>query len=170
MNAVAASTSNPANELEVAADSDSAHVGSSACLDHASQHFIRLPDTMFSSIMAAKPSLNPHYQEVKAEADAWIGLIGIVFIFDDRGCEEITCSDIFNKFDEGRLSTDLAVAEEEIKQTMALMKDGAPLISMEDNPIQHIYQTCWYRLSKSRGLEIHNRRIFAIIDSFNHPT
>ncbi|RAH61036.1 hypothetical protein BO85DRAFT_484788 [Aspergillus piperis CBS 112811] len=60
---------------------------------------------------------------------------------------------LHSEFDEGRLNTDLAAAEEEIEQSMALMKNDAPLISMEDNAIQHVFQSCWYRLKQSRGLE-----------------
>lgn len=33
--------------------------------------FVRIPD-LFSSIMATKPTVNPHYFQVKAEGDRWI--------------------------------------------------------------------------------------------------
>ncbi|KAI9035559.1 terpene synthase family protein [Aspergillus affinis] len=142
-----------------------------------SPHYIHVPD-MFSSIMAVKPVVNPHYHEVKFKADAWIArtisasqqwaarnskvdlayLASIwapycdeealrmmvdwnhwVFLFDDQ-------------FDEGHLSTNLAAADEEIKQTLALMEDDAPVVRSEENPIRHVFQTCWYRLKKVREI------------------
>lgn len=45
---------------------------------------ITIPD-MFVSFMAQKPVVNPHYEQVKAESEAWIA----EYIFPFHGCIDI---------------------------------------------------------------------------------
>jgi len=50
------------------------------------------------------------------------------------------------EFDEGRLKEDLSAAEEEIRQTSAIMSGNAPRYTPESNSIRYIFQTCWDRV------------------------
>ncbi|KAI1091352.1 Presilphiperfolan-8-beta-ol synthase [Rostrohypoxylon terebratum] len=144
--------------------------------------FVRLPD-LFSSIMSSKLVVNPNYFKVKPEGERWIARVmnmdertqvknreadlcyisaiwapdadedalrfildwnHWVFLFDDQ-------------FDEGHLKDDLIAAKEELDQTMAIMEDGAQLISPEDSKLRHIFQTLWLRYKQSASIEYQQR-------------
>jgi len=64
-----------------------------------------------------------------------------VFIFDDQ-------------FDEGHLMTDPIAAQEECDRNMAIMEDGHLPIDVEDNPIQHVFQSIWQRIKKRSSPEM----------------
>ncbi|KAM0364334.1 hypothetical protein ACHAO7_009394 [Fusarium culmorum] len=57
---------------------------------------------------------------------------GWVFAFDDR-------------FDNGPFANNLDKAREEIKQARFVLDDDHPIISPEDDPLQHTLQSCWIR-------------------------
>ncbi|KAF7956989.1 hypothetical protein EAE96_004311 [Botrytis aclada] len=146
--------------------------------------FVRVPD-FFSSIMATKPVVNLNYFAAKAKGDRWIArvmnfnkavaarnskvdlcfLASIwapdapedrlvmmldwnhwVFLFDDQ-------------FDEGHLKEDPAAAAEEVKQTIAIMADNAPLYTVESNPLRYVFQKCWERLKSVCSQEMQQRWI-----------
>ncbi|KAI0887012.1 Presilphiperfolan-8-beta-ol synthase [Annulohypoxylon maeteangense] len=143
---------------------------------------VRIPD-LFSSIMSPRPVVNPHYFKVKVDGERWIAklmkwdqkMIAMntrvdfcylaslwaptadeaalrvvldwahwVFLFDDQ-------------FDEGHLKDDPAAAQDEVNQTMAIMEEGAALISPEENPIRHVFQTCWLRVKENSTPEFQQR-------------
>ncbi|KAI0111201.1 Presilphiperfolan-8-beta-ol synthase [Nemania sp. FL0031] len=149
-----------------------------------SSTFVKIPD-LFSSIMSAEPLMNPHYERIKPQADAWATMVydldvhmakrnakvdfaymsalwapyadeeayrmiidwnHWVFAFDDQ-------------FDEGHLSDDSDLAQQEIDATVAIMSNDHPPISKEMNPIQHVFQTVWKRLQERAGPEQQNRWI-----------
>ncbi|TGO18467.1 hypothetical protein BPAE_0381g00040 [Botrytis paeoniae] len=146
--------------------------------------FVRVPD-FFGSLMATKPIVNPNYFTAKARGDRWIArvmnfnkamaarnskvdlcfLASIwapdasedrlvmmldwnhwVFLFDDQ-------------FDEGHLKEDPAAAAEEVKQTIAIMDENAPLYTPESNPLRCVFQKCWERLKSASSQEMQQRWI-----------
>ncbi|KAI1124634.1 Presilphiperfolan-8-beta-ol synthase [Nemania abortiva] len=143
-----------------------------------------IPD-MFSSIMSVQPVLNPYYETVKPEADAWAAM---VYKLDEKMAERNQKADfaymnaiwapqadeeayrmmvdwhhwVFafdDQFDEGPFKVDPALAQNEIDATIAIMTDEHPLITKEENPIRHIFQTTWKRLQKRAGIELQERWI-----------
>ncbi|KAI0516858.1 Presilphiperfolan-8-beta-ol synthase [Xylaria bambusicola] len=147
-----------------------------------SRRFVRIPD-LFSSIMARKPVVNPNYFQVKAEGDSWIAQI---MRWDEETRTKYvqvdfcyissiwvtTCDDealrltldwqywVFlfdDQFDEGHLRDDPVAAQEEVNATMAIMTDDQPLIQPDQNPIRHIFQTCWRRIKKRASPELQQR-------------
>ncbi|RHZ53952.1 hypothetical protein CDV55_104405 [Aspergillus turcosus] len=148
----------------------------------AKHDFVFVPD-MFSSIMAVKPVVNPHYHEVKPKADAWITRI---ISADDKWASRNSRVDLCflasiwapycdeealrmmvdwnhwvflfdDQFDEGHLSTDLQAAQDEIDRTMAIMSDTEPPVRAEDNPIRYVFQTTWDRLKQRASPELQIR-------------
>ncbi|KAI3334512.1 Presilphiperfolan-8-beta-ol synthase [Ustulina deusta] len=136
---------------------------------------VNIPD-MFSSIMSVEPLINPHYEKIKPQADAWAAM---VYNLDKKMAKRNSKADfaymnaiwaphadeeayrmmvdwhhwVFafdDQFDEGHLSDDSDLAQEEINATIAIMTDDHPPISKETNPIQHVFQTTWKRLQKQR--------------------
>ncbi|KAF2965292.1 hypothetical protein GQX73_g8299 [Xylaria multiplex] len=150
--------------------------------EHELRRSVRIPD-LFSSIMAARPAVNPNYFKVKAEGDRWIAKI---MNLDDKTSAKNTRADfcllcsmwvpnadeealrttldwsywIFffdDQFDEGHLRNDPIAAREEIDRTIAIMEEGAVLYTPEQNPLRYVFQTCWQRLVKYASPE-HQRR------------
>ncbi|KAI0487794.1 Presilphiperfolan-8-beta-ol synthase [Xylaria cf. heliscus] len=145
---------------------------------------VNIPD-MFSSIMSVDPLMNPHYEKVKPEADAWAAM---VYNLDEKMAKRNAKADfaymnaiwaphadeeafrmmvdwhhwVFafdDQFDEGHLADDSDLAQEEIDATIAIMSDEHPPISKEENPIRHVFQTTWKRLQKRAGPEQQGRWI-----------
>ncbi|KAL7818357.1 terpenoid synthase [Trichoderma gracile] len=127
-----------------------------------------IPD-LFSSIMAVEPSINPHYKEVKAEADAWFksllqleGKAEAKFNKTDFGFAAAvwapsadkdrfrTAVDWANwvKFDEGHLAKDPAAAQAEIDSILAIL-DDKPNLAQTDKPLIYAFQSIWDRIKMS---------------------
>ncbi|KAJ8132310.1 hypothetical protein O1611_g1315 [Lasiodiplodia mahajangana] len=146
--------------------------------------FVKIPD-LFSSIMSAEPLMNPHYEKIKPQADAWAAT---VYDLDEHTAKRNERVDfaymsalwapyadedayrmvidwnhwIFafdDQFDEGHLSDNLDLAQKEIDATIAIMGNDHPPISKEVNPIRHVFQTLWQRLQKQAGPEQQHRWI-----------
>ncbi|TRX96398.1 hypothetical protein FHL15_002670 [Xylaria flabelliformis] len=156
-------------------------------LSDSSQDFVKsvnIPD-MFSSIMSVEPLINPHYEKIKPEADAWAAMI---YNLDEKMAKRNAKADfaymnaiwaphadeeayrmmvdwhhwVFafdDQFDEGHLSDDSDLAQQEIDATIAIMNDEHPPVSKEENPIRHVFQTTWKRLQKRAGPEQQQRWI-----------
>ncbi|KAI0424115.1 Presilphiperfolan-8-beta-ol synthase [Xylaria sp. FL1042] len=136
---------------------------------------VNIPD-MFSSIMSVEPLINPNYEKVKPEADAWAAM---VYNLDENMAKRNAKADfaymnaiwaphadaeayrmmvdwhhwVFafdDQFDEGHLSDDSKLAQEEIDATIAIMSDDHPPIPKETNPIRHVFQTTWKRLQQQQ--------------------
>ncbi|KAI1267885.1 Presilphiperfolan-8-beta-ol synthase [Xylariaceae sp. FL1019] len=134
---------------------------------------VNIPD-MFSSIMSVEPLINPHYETIKPEADAWAAMI---YDLDEKMAKRNAKADfaymnaiwaphadeeayrmmvdwhhwVFafdDQFDEGHLADDPDLAKQEIDATIAIMSDDHPPISKAENPIRHVFQTTWKRLQK----------------------
>ncbi|KAI0975940.1 Presilphiperfolan-8-beta-ol synthase [Xylaria arbuscula] len=145
---------------------------------------VKIPD-MFSSIMSVEPLINPHYEKIKPEADSWAAM---VYNLDEKMTKRNVQADfaymnaiwaphadeeayrmmvdwhhwVFafdDQFDEGYLSDNSQLAQEEIDATIAIMSDGHPSISKEANPIRHVFQTTWKRLQQRAGPEQQQRWI-----------
>lgn len=52
------------------------------------------------------------------------------------------------EFDEGHLSKDPALAQEEIDRNLEIMEDTQAPVQVEDNAIRYMFQTTWDRLKK----------------------
>ncbi|KAI1272131.1 Presilphiperfolan-8-beta-ol synthase [Xylaria sp. FL0933] len=150
---------------------------------------VNIPD-MFSSIMSVEPLINANYEKVKPEADAWAAM---VYNLDEKMTKRNVKADfaymnaiwaphadeeayrmmvdwhhwVFafdDQFDEGHLSDDIKLAQQEIDATVAIMTDEHPPISKETNPIRHVFQTTWKRLQQ--GTEQQQRWIKNHMDYF----
>lgn len=138
---------------------------------------------MFSSIMASKPIVNPHYRDVKPYADRWITKI----MQADEECAaknskmdlcylaSVTTPDAdeealrvvvdWNKwvflfddqFDEGHLSNDPIAAQKEIDKTIALMGEMEPPVQREADPIRWLFQNMWNRVKKRTTPDLQQR-------------
>ncbi|KAI1746642.1 Presilphiperfolan-8-beta-ol synthase [Xylaria castorea] len=154
-------------------------------LSNSYQDFVKsvnIPD-MFSSIMSVEPLINSHYEKVKPEADAWAAMI---YNLDETMAKRNAKADfaymnaiwaphadeeayrmmvdwhhwVFafdDQFDEGHLSDDSDLAQQEINATIAIMSDEHPPIPKKENPIRHVFQTTWKRLQKRAGPEQQER-------------
>ncbi|KUI56708.1 Presilphiperfolan-8-beta-ol synthase [Cytospora mali] len=143
---------------------------------------VRIPD-LFSSIMATKPTVNPHYHDVKPYADRWIAKI---MQADDEWATKNSKADfcylsslwvpnadeealrvvvawnewIFHfddQFDEGHLSNDPLAAQEEIDMTMALMGEMELPLQREANPIHWLFQNIWNHFKKRASPDLQQR-------------
>jgi hypothetical protein len=134
---------------------------------------IRIPD-MFSSIMAVKPVVNPHYHDVKPRADAWIAkIMGADAKWSQRNSRVDLCylASIWapecdaaalrimvdwnhwvflfdDQFDEGHLSHDLNAAKAEVDVMIAIMEGTGPVYDASRDPIRYVYQNTWDRVQK----------------------
>ncbi|GME40823.1 Terpene synthase metal binding domain protein [Neofusicoccum parvum] len=150
--------------------------------DERPKKFVRIPD-MFASIMSLEPRVNPHYRKVKPEAEKWaqdilrldekearrnskadftymasvwipdadeealrvvVDWLHWVFYFDDQ-------------FDEGHLQENPEAAKVECEATLATMDDGHPTISVEEDPLRHIFQYTWYCFKKRTSTSLQER-------------
>ncbi|KAI2464559.1 Presilphiperfolan-8-beta-ol synthase [Annulohypoxylon bovei var. microspora] len=147
---------------------------------------VLVPD-MFSSIMSAKPTVNPNYFTVKPQADAWIARtfqgngkwatknskIDYAYLAsmwaptcDEEGLRTIVdwmhwASYFDDQFDEGHLSRDLSAAREEIQIAVGIMEETQLWYLPEENPIRYIFQTTWGRMRKrsSQDLQHHSKEM-----------
>ncbi|KAH0491851.1 hypothetical protein TgHK011_003256 [Trichoderma gracile] len=129
-----------------------------------------IPD-LFSSIMAVEPSINPHYKEVKVEADAWFksllqleGKAEAKFNKTDFGFAAAVWAPSADKdrfrtavdwanwifyfddqFDEGHLANDPAAAQAEIDSILAIL-DDKPNLAQTDKPLIYAFQSIWDRI------------------------
>lgn len=62
-------------------------------------------------------------------------------------------TDVAAEFDEGALKDDPEKAAAECAATLATMDDGHPTISVEEDPLRHIFQYTWYCFQKVGGLD-----------------
>ncbi|KAF5240881.1 hypothetical protein FOXYS1_15427 [Fusarium oxysporum] len=88
-------------------------------------HWIKLPEALFSSIMAVEPEVNPLYKTSKALSDEWL---------------KTTIA-----FDEGTFANDPIKAAEEVIYTLATLDNIHPVVSPDENPLRHTLQSCWMR-------------------------
>ncbi|CAJ2503630.1 Uu.00g110240.m01.CDS01 [Anthostomella pinea] len=124
--------------------------------------------------MSVEPLLNPYYERVKVEADAWAAMI---YGLDERMTKRNVKANftymnaiwashadeeayrkmvdwhhwVFafdDQFDEGPFKEDAYLAQREIDATIAIMTDEHPPIPNESCPIRHVFQTTWKRLSE----------------------
>ncbi|KAI0850474.1 terpenoid synthase [Daldinia vernicosa] len=131
---------------------------------------VRIPD-LFSSIMSPKPVLNPNYAKVKAEGDEWIARImkmdektsarnkrvdfcylGALWAPDADEESLRVLLDWCHWFDEGHLKDDPVAAQEEIKETMAIMEEDVQLIEPHVNPLRYVFQLCWLAINREAEL------------------
>lgn len=61
------------------------------------------------------------------------------------------------QFDEGHLSKDPALAQEEIDGTWEILEDTQPLVQIEDNAIRYVFQTTWDRFKKRSSQDLRQR-------------
>ncbi|KAI0889276.1 Presilphiperfolan-8-beta-ol synthase [Annulohypoxylon maeteangense] len=145
-----------------------------------------VPD-MFSSIMSAKPIVNPNYFSVKPQADAWLART-----FGQNGkwatknskvdyaylasmwaptCDEEALRTIVDwmhwasyfddQFDEGHLRKDLSAAQEEIGIAVGIMEETQPWYAPEQCPLRYVFQTTWERIKKrsSQDMQQHSKQM-----------
>ncbi|TFB01049.1 Presilphiperfolan-8-beta-ol synthase [Trichoderma ghanense] len=136
-----------------------------------------IPD-LFSSIMAVEPTINPHYKDGKAEADAWFksllqlkGKAEATFNKTDFGFAAAvwapsaekdrfrTAVDWANwvfyfddQFDEGHLANDPAAAQAEIDSILAILNNESSY-TQADKPLIYAFQSIWDRIKMVCGLQ-----------------
>ncbi|KAK8017298.1 isoprenoid synthase domain-containing protein [Apiospora rasikravindrae] len=128
-----------------------------------------VPD-MFTSIMSVEIVQNPHYVEVKKEADAWVAeILGysekqaarnsradfayMVSWWVGPHCDADTLRTLIDWnhwFDEGHLKDDIYGAAREIIHMMSLLDNGHPGITREEDPLGYIFQHVYRKLQKYR--------------------
>ncbi|ETR98646.1 terpenoid synthase [Trichoderma reesei RUT C-30] len=118
-----------------------------------------IPD-LFSSIMAVEPTINPHYKDVKAEADAWFksllqlkGKAEATFNKTDFGFAAAVWAPSADK-DRFRTAVDWAnwifyfddpAAQAEIDSILAIL-DDKPTLAQTDKPLIYAFQSIWDRI------------------------
>ncbi|OTA07723.1 hypothetical protein A9Z42_0086270 [Trichoderma parareesei] len=121
--------------------------------------------------MAVEPTINPHYKDVKAEADAWFksllqlkGKAEATFNKTDFGFAAAVWAPSADKdrfrtavdwanwifyfddqFDEGHLANDPAAAQAEIDSILAIL-DDKPTLAETDKPLIYAFQSIWDRI------------------------
>ncbi|KAF4468445.1 pentalenene synthase [Fusarium albosuccineum] len=166
------------------------------CLDHIHHadrllnepdgRWIKLPEALFSSIMAVEPEINPMYKTSKALSDEWLRN---ALCMDDKTASIWSRLDIAymsaicaphtdvetlklmndwngwvfafdDPFDEGTFANDPIKAAEEVIYTLATLDNIHPRVSPEENPMRHTLQSCWNRFRKraSPGLQYRWKR------------
>ncbi|KAK7998523.1 terpenoid synthase [Apiospora marii] len=99
-----------------------------------------IPD-LFTSILSVDPVQNPHYEQVKKDADLWIAKV----------CLLTKCAQAFpwdDQFDEGHLKDDVFEAANNIIQTLSVLDDNYPDISRDEDPMSHAFQVSWHSFKK----------------------
>ncbi|RSL42582.1 hypothetical protein CEP54_015431 [Fusarium duplospermum] len=147
---------------------------SDQCFDNADGCWVKLPEALFSSIMAVEPKVNPMYQTSKSLSDEWLrdalcmsektaGIwskldiaymsaicapnadLGTLKLMNDWNGWVFAFDD---PFDEGTFANDPIKAAKEVIHTLATLDDIHPVVSPEDNPLRHTLQSCWMRFSQ----------------------
>ncbi|PTB64806.1 terpenoid synthase [Trichoderma citrinoviride] len=142
---------------------------------------VLIPD-LFSSIMAVEPTINPHYNDGKAEADAWFksllqlkGKAEATFNKTDFGFAAAVWAPSAEKerfrtvvdwanwvfyfddqFDEGHLANDPAGTQKEIDSILAILDDNHTF-SQADKPLIYAFQTIWDRIKRGATPEVRER-------------
>ncbi|OBS15789.1 hypothetical protein FPOA_12190 [Fusarium poae] len=164
----------------------------SICSDHVdipnevSDRWIRLPEALFSSIMAVEPEVNPMHKTSKALSDAWLrdalrmddktasiwSRLDIAYMSaisaPNADLETLKLMNDWNgwvfafddPFDEGSFANNPIKAAEEIIYTLAILDNIHPVISPDVNPLRHTLQSCWnrFRLRASPALQYRWKR------------
>ncbi|GKU08685.1 unnamed protein product, partial [Fusarium langsethiae] len=150
---------------------------SSICSDHVDipdqvdGRWIRLPEALFSSIMAVEPDVNPMYKTSKALSDAWLkdalrmndktasiwSRLDIAYMSaicaPNADLETLKLMNDWNgwvfafddPFDEGSFANNPIKAAEEVIYTLATLDNIHPVVSPDQNPLRHTLQSCWNR-------------------------
>ncbi|KAL4880367.1 isoprenoid synthase domain-containing protein [Aspergillus karnatakaensis] len=144
---------------------------------------VRVPD-MFSSIMSAEATVNPHHFKVKAAADSFIAEYLKMdkheaernhkadFCFcasamaPHADAEALrTMVDWLNwifyfddlyilDFDEGQLDRDPSAAQHEITQTLAILEEGNDCPDRDQHPLRYLFHTIWDRVQKRASPDV----------------
>ncbi|KAK6503363.1 hypothetical protein TWF481_008383 [Arthrobotrys musiformis] len=137
---------------------------------HDEKIIVKIPN-LFKSILATPRKINPLLEKVK-DTDIWIaeklGLGKSFQIFADieipllcssmapnasegplRAMIEWMSWVIFfhDSFDRGDLAGNTTEAAVDIIKTLAILDDDHPPINAEDDPLKHVYQCIWKRIS-----------------------
>ncbi|KAK7954637.1 hypothetical protein PG988_015331 [Apiospora saccharicola] len=150
-----------------------------------------VPD-MFTSIMSVELVQNPHYTEVKEEADAWVAeILGysekqaarnsradfayMVSWWVGPDCDAETLRTLIDwnhwafywddQFDEGHLKDDIYGSAREIIRMMSLLDDGHPGTSREEDPLGYIFQHV-YRTFQNRASPVLQYRYKKYIEQY----
>ncbi|ETS80850.1 hypothetical protein PFICI_08379 [Pestalotiopsis fici W106-1] len=144
-------------------------------LDSSEELMIRLPN-LFTDVMAGQYAKNVFYEKVKSVAERWIEQ---TLKMDEKAVERNKKADFCllsalwtpegdewglrlvtdwnhwafpwdDQFDEGHLKLDAPKAADEVMNTLAILDDTQPLISTEENPISHAFQTVWLHFKEVR--------------------
>ncbi|OJJ42246.1 hypothetical protein ASPZODRAFT_105511 [Penicilliopsis zonata CBS 506.65] len=131
---------------------------------------------IFSSIMAADPVVNIHYDGVKSECAA---AIKDLFHLDGSAVELYNKADFAylcaiwvpyadkealrtltdwqywafmfdDRFDEGPLKDDPIRAREVVRQTLSIVENGDTAVGEEDEPLMYLFKTIWLRFKKAK--------------------
>ncbi|KAM0345005.1 hypothetical protein ACHAPU_006888 [Fusarium lateritium] len=144
-------------------------------------HWIKLPEALFSSIMAVEPEVNPLYRESKALSDKWLqtalrmnektasiwSRLDIAYMSaicaPHADLDTLKLMNDWNgwvfafddPFDEGVFANDPIKAAEEVIYTLSTLDGVHPVVSAEENPLRHTLQSCWMRFRErsSPGLQ-----------------
>ncbi|KAH8645833.1 isoprenoid synthase domain-containing protein [Xylariales sp. PMI_506] len=156
--------------------SDSSDTGNSyrASDDTSREVWLRLPESLFYSIMAAEPVVNPLYEASKALSDEWVAK---ALKMDDTLARKWKKLDIAymsaicapradldtlklmndwngwvfafdDPFDEGQYTSDPMKAAEEVVRTLSLLDDVHPIVTAEESPTKYALQSCWLRFKE----------------------
>ncbi|KXJ88154.1 isoprenoid synthase domain-containing protein [Microdochium bolleyi] len=136
--------------------------------------WLRIPDSLFYSIMSVEPVVNPNYKQSKALSDPWVAE---TLRLSDKHAQKWAKLDIAymsaicapranlevlklmndwngwvfafdDPFDEGAYTHDPIKAAEEVIHTLAVLDDLHPPVDADENPVRHALQSCWQRFSK----------------------
>lgn len=156
---------------------------------------VRMPD-MFVSFLARKPQINPHYDRVKGESEAWIAeLCGysqknyqkhikadfsyFVSIWArEAGPEELrTICDWMNwvfdfddMFDEGYYSHDKEQAARHVANLMKVMEceeNGQNTSSSAEDPLLKVFESVWRRVAERSSKGTRRRFFQSMVDYMN---
>ncbi|KAM0268720.1 hypothetical protein ACHAPA_004642 [Fusarium lateritium] len=144
-------------------------------------HWIKLPEALFSSIMAVEPEVNPLYKQSKALSDEWLqtalqmnektasiwSRLDIAFMSaicaPHADLDTLKLMNDWNgwvfafddPFDEGTFANDPIKAAEEVIYTLSTLDNVHPVVSPQENPLRHTLQSCWMRFRErsSPGLQ-----------------
>ncbi|KPA42163.1 terpene synthase metal protein [Fusarium langsethiae] len=135
------------------------------------EKWIKLPEGLFSSIMAREPIVNPMYKVSKHLSDEWLknalrmdnntatiwSRLDIAFMSaicaPTADLETLKLMNDWNgwifafddRFDNGPFANNLDKAREEIKKARSVLDDVHPTVSPDDDPLRHTLQSCWIR-------------------------
>ncbi|KAJ3469712.1 hypothetical protein MRS44_003777 [Fusarium solani] len=150
-------------------------------LDNTDGRWVKLPEALFSSIMAVEPKLNPMYKTSKSLSDEWLrdalrmndkmagywSRLDIAYmsaicapnadletlkLMNDWNGWVFTFDDPFDKGDFTNIE-----ATDEVIDTLNMLDSVHPPVSPEDNPPRHTLQSCWMRFSQRASPALQHR-------------